>query len=65
MRTESSDEGMPLLTHVCENTLSICRLCSGVDRRDRLVAAQLQRRRQSSLLPDQDQLGLLHHIPEV
>lgn len=41
------------------------RLRRGADGRDGLLAAHVQRRRQSSLLSDQNQPGLLHHIPEV
>lgn len=44
---------------------SVCRFRCGADGGDGLLAAHVQRRRQSSLLPDQNQPGLLHHIPEV
>lgn len=51
----------PPLTH---HALS-CRLRGGADGRDGLLAARVQRRRQSSLLSDQNQPGLRHHIQEV
>lgn len=46
-------------------SLSLCRFRCGANGVDGLLAAHVQRRGQSSLLSDQNQPGLLHHIPEV
>lgn len=50
--------------HVSD-ALSFCRFRCGADGRDGLLAAHVQRRRQGSLLSDQNQPGLLRHVPEV
>lgn len=46
-------------------SLSFRRFRGGADGGDGLLAAHVQRGRQSSLLSEQNQPGLLHHIPEV
>lgn len=62
-----SEQSRGIKEHDCLTRCSIpsCRLCCSADRSDRLMASQLQWCCQSSLLSDQKQPGLLHHIPEV